>query len=93
MKTQYSVLTQPMTINFHDYKLAIEIDKNGHSDRNVHYAIKRQKATEQELDCKFVSIDPDNKVFGILELPMKYFVTSNNRLVKACFNEIGRIRV
>ena len=27
---------------FHDYKLAIEIDENGHGHRNTDYEIKRQ---------------------------------------------------
>ena len=44
---------------FHDYKHAIEIDENGHSDRNIDYEIKRQKAIEQELGCELIRIDPD----------------------------------
>ena len=50
---------------FHDYKLAIEIDENGHSNRNIDYEIKRQKATEQELSCEFIITDPDKEDFGI----------------------------
>ena len=30
----------------HDYKLAVEIAKNGHSDININYEIKRQKSIE-----------------------------------------------
>ena len=29
---------------FHDYKLAIKIDENGHSDRNIDNETKNQKA-------------------------------------------------
>ena len=29
---------------FSDHKLAIEIDENGHSEKNIQYKIKRQKA-------------------------------------------------
>ena len=36
---------------FHDYKRATEIDKNGHSDRNIDYEIKRHEAIEEELGC------------------------------------------
>ena len=50
---------------FHDYKLAIEIDENGHSNRNIDYEIKRQKATEQELSREFIITDPDKEDFGI----------------------------
>ena len=34
-------------IYFYDYKLAIEIDENGHIDRNINYEIRRQRAIEQ----------------------------------------------
>ena len=50
---------------FNDYKLAIEIDENVHSDRNIDYELKRQKAIEQELGCKFIRIDPDKEYFDI----------------------------
>ena len=49
MQTRYSVLGYRIDLYFHDYKLATEIDKNGHSNRNTGYEIKRQKAIEQEL--------------------------------------------
>ena len=52
---------------FHDYKLAIEIDENGHSNGNIDYEIKRQKATEQELGCEFITIDPDKENFNIFK--------------------------
>ena len=39
--------------------LAIEIDENGRSDRNIGYELKRQKAIEQEFGCKLIRIDPD----------------------------------
>ena len=45
-QTQYNVLRYRVYLYFHDYKLAIEIDENGHSDRNIDYQIKRQKAIE-----------------------------------------------
>ena len=35
METQYNVLSYRTDLHFHDYKLAIEIDENGHSDRNI----------------------------------------------------------
>ena len=50
---------------FHGNKLAIEMDKNGHSNRSIDYKIKRQKSIEQELACKFIRIDPDKEDFDI----------------------------
>ena len=47
MQTQYTALCYRIDLYFHDYKLAIEIDENGHSDINFDYEIKIQKTIEQ----------------------------------------------
>ena len=47
MQTQYNVLSYGIDLCFHDYQLPIEIDENGHSDKNIDYKIKREKAIEQ----------------------------------------------
>ena len=39
MQTQYSLLGYRIDLCFHDYKLAIEIDENGHNERNIAYKI------------------------------------------------------
>ena len=52
---------------FQDYKLAIETDENRHRNRNIDYEIKRQKAIEQDLGCKYIRIDPNKKDFDILK--------------------------
>ena len=41
MLTQWNVLSYRVDLDFHDYELPIEIDENGHSDRNNDYEIKR----------------------------------------------------
>ena len=41
---------------FHDYKLPVEIDQYGDSDRSIDYEIERQKGIEQELGCRFIKI-------------------------------------
>ena len=43
MQTQHNVLNSRTDFYFHGYKLSIEIDENGHSDRNIDYKIKRLK--------------------------------------------------
>ena len=63
-------------------KLAIQIDENGHSERNIDYEIKRQKAIEQELDCKFIRIDPGKENFGIFKTINETLKDLNNRLNK-----------
>ena len=49
MRTQYSVLGYRIDLYFHEYKLAIEVDELGHSDRNINDEIERQRALEREL--------------------------------------------
>ena len=46
MQTQYKFLSYRIDLYFHDYKLAVEMDENGHINRNIEYRIKRQKAIE-----------------------------------------------
>ena len=54
MQTQYNnVLGYRIDLYFDDYKLAIEIGENRHSDRNIDFEIKNQKAMEQKLGFKF----------------------------------------
>ena len=61
MQMQHRLLGYRIDLYLHEYKLEIDIDENGHSDRNVDYEIKRQKAIQQEFGCKFIRIDPDKK--------------------------------
>ena len=51
MGIQYSVLGYRIDLYFHKHKLAIEVDKLGHADRNLSNEIERQKALEKELGC------------------------------------------
>ena len=66
MQTQYSVLSYRIDLYFHKYKLAVEGDELGHVDRNVNDEIERQRALERELNCVFITIDPDATNFNML---------------------------
>ena len=37
MQTQYEVLGYRIDLHFHYYKLGVEIDENGHINRNIDY--------------------------------------------------------
>ena len=67
IQTQYTVLTYPIDLYFHKYKLAIEVDELGHNDRNIDYEIQRQQALERELSCVFIRINPDAIDFNIFK--------------------------
>ena len=73
IQTQYNVLSFRINLYFHGYKLAIEIDENGHSHRNIGYEIKKQTAIEQELGCNFIRIDPDQENFDIFRAISEIF--------------------
>ena len=89
MQTQYNVLSYRIELYFHDYKLAIEIDENGHNDRNIDYEVKRQKAIEQELGCKFIRIDPDKEDFHILRTNNEIFRHIKQSTKKTLINKIS----
>ena len=67
MQTQHSVLGYMIDLYFHKYKLAIEVDELGHTNRNINNEIERQKALEKELNCVFIRINPDEKDFNIFK--------------------------
>ena len=58
---------------FHGYKLAKEIDKNEHSNKNINCKIKRQKETEKELDYKFIRVNCDKEGFDIFRTTNELF--------------------
>ena len=65
MQTEYTVLRYRIDLYFHKYKLAIEVDELGHSDKNVNDEIERQRALERELNCVFIRSNPDAADFNI----------------------------
>ena len=47
MQTQYSMYR--IDLYFQDYRLAVEVDENGHSDQNIDYVIKTQKSYQWNI--------------------------------------------
>ena len=88
MQTQYNVLGCRIELYFHDYKLAIEIDENGRSDKNVEYEIKRQKAIEEKLGGKFIRIDPNKNDFDIFRAISEIFRHTKQSTKNALINNI-----
>ena len=89
IQTQYNVLSYTIDLYLHDCKLAIEIDENGHNDRNIDYEIKRQKAIEQELGCKFIRIDPNQEYFDIFRAINEIFRHIKQSTKKTLINIIS----
>ena len=62
---QHSVLGYRIYAYFPKYKLAIEVDDQGHNSRDIDYEIERQKALKKELGCKFIRINSARENFSI----------------------------
>ena len=56
IQTQYSILGYRTDLYFHKYKLAIEVDELGYTNRNINNEIERQKALENEVNFVFIRI-------------------------------------
>ena len=69
---------------FHDCKLAIEIDENGHTDRN-----KKTKAIGKEFGCKFTRMDPDKEDFDIFRAINEIFRDIKQSTKKTLINNIS----
>ena len=80
MQTQYIVLSYRIDLYFHDYKLTIEIDENGHSNRNIDYKIKRQKAINKNLIASVLELILTKNNLTFSELSMEYLDMLNNQL-------------
>ena len=53
-------------VYFNKFLLAVEIDKKGHTDRDLISEEKRQEALEKKPGCKFIRINTSNaKMFVI----------------------------
>ena len=51
-------------IYFSECFLAVEIDEKGHTDRDIIFEEKRQKALEKKLGCKFIRINTSSAKNG-----------------------------
>ena len=51
--------------------------------------MKRQKAIEQELDCKFITIDPDKKDFDIFRTINEIFRHIKQSTKQTLINKIS----
>lgn len=70
-KTQFPVDKYRIDLYIPRYKLAVEIDENGHIYVDKDYEQTRQKKIKKILGCKILRFNPDNKKFKISQLLAK----------------------
>ena len=73
MVRQYSVGTYRIDLYFPKYKLAIECDEYGHSDRDQEYEHTRQHYIEDKLGCQFIRYNPDSKNYNVFDMFNKIY--------------------
>ena len=49
-------------VSFTEYYLAVEIDEKNHTDRDLIFEEKRQKALEKKLKCTFIRINTSREI-------------------------------
>jgi very-short-patch-repair endonuclease len=62
---QYIVLGYRIDLYFEQYKIAIECDEYGHSDRNSLEEKERENKIKDFLNCKFVRFNPNIENFDL----------------------------
>ena len=87
-------------IYFTEYFLAIEIGEKGHTDRDLIFEEKRQKALEKKLNCKFIRIntskenyDADYEASRIQMFISKFKDKKNKSEIKALKDEIKKLKL
>ena len=56
-KNDHEYILFRIDVYFTEYFLAVEIDEKGHTDRDLIFEEKRQKALEKKLNCEFIRIN------------------------------------
>ena len=87
-------------IYFTEYSLAVEIDEKGHTDRDLIFEEKRQKALEKKLNCKFIRIntsrenyDADYEASRIQTFISKFKDKEKENEVKKLKDEIKKLKL
>ena len=96
-QTQSNFLGYRIDLNFHDYKLAIEVDEYGYCDGNATYEIQRQTAIEKELGREFIRINTDessNNIFKTInEIHRKIKTSSKESLIDRISRRLSELEL
>ena len=82
-------------IYFTEYFLAVEIDEKGHTDRDLIFEEKRQKALEKKLNCEFIRINTSRENYDASYEASRiqtFISNSNKNKIKELEDEIKKIK-
>ena len=87
-------------IYFTEYSLVVEIDEEGHTDRDLVFEEKRQKVLEKKLNCKFITINTSRKNYDAdyaatrIQMFIKKFKDKENKnKIKKLKDEIKKLKL
>ena len=83
-------------VYFTKYFLAVEIHEEGHTDRDLIFEEKRQKALEKKLNCEFVRINTSRENYdaGYEVSRIQTFISgSNKNKIKKLEDELKKLRL
>ena len=83
-------------IYFTEYFLAVEIDEKGHTDRDLIFEEKRQKALEKKLNCEFIRINTSRENYDASYEASRiqtFISNSNKNKIKELEDEIKKLRL
>ena len=83
-------------IYFAKHFLAVEIDKKGHTDRDLIFEEKRQKALEKKLNCEFIRINTSRENYDASYEASRIQTFINNSIknkIKELEDEIQKLRL
>ena len=89
-----------INVYFTEYFLAVEIDEKGHTDRDLIFEEKRQKALEKKLNCEFIRIntsrenyDADYEASRIQTFINKFKNKEKENEIKKLEDEIKKLKL
>ena len=81
---RYCVLGYYIDAYFPKYKPAVEVDEQGHRNRDIEQEVKKQKVLEKKFDCIFLRINPAKENFNVfIEISKRpnHIIKSTEKLV------------
>ena len=83
-------------VYFTKYFLAVEIDEKGHTDRDLIFEEKKQKALEKELNCEFIRINTSRENYDASYEASRiqtFISNSNKNKIKELEDKIKKLRL
>ena len=83
-------------IYFTEYFLAVEIDEKGHTDRDLIFEEKREKALVKKLNCKFIRTNTSKKNYDAdyeTSIMQTFFSNFNKNKIKELEYKIKNLSV